>query len=289
MKDLYDSNDKYEKLNHETELENNFESKENLDINNIQSPSLNKKENSDCNINKNDKSENSLSHDNDNKLKKQESSKSTILQSDSKLNIIQQIKNYIPLSRNKRYFIFWILLASSFFSNFDHGAIPAATQEIAKDLDLNSTEIGEFGSLVYFGAATGAVFVSFFINLLNRRILVGFSFFLSGVFLLTFSLVKNVWYLFINRFFVGFCQSMLTIYIPIWIDTYAPRSYKTIFLSLFQLSSPIGLMLGYLLTQLVKEKYSVSFISFYYIKLFYILLYLVVIYFHNPICRSFHF
>jgi hypothetical protein len=38
------------------------------------------------------------------------------------------------------------------------------------------------------------------------------------------------------------------IYSPVWVDQYAPRNRKTLFMAIQQVASPLGLVLGYALT-----------------------------------------
>ena len=165
----------------------------------------------------------------------------------------------IHIPRSKRICLYWVLIITSLLLNTDHGTIPAAIEEIQSDLKLDKVQIGTFGSSVYIGTAVGALFLSFFINKVNRRYMVAFNFFLSGVLIFSFTLFTKYWALFTNRLLVGFCQSLISIYIPVWIDQFAPLNYKTIFLAIFQVSSLIGILIGYVITILVKEKYGVSF------------------------------
>lgn len=171
------------------------------------------------------------------------------------------IGEVIQLSRVKRIVLFWILIVTSLLLNTDHGTIPAAIEEIQKDLDLNKKQVGTFGSSVYIGTAVGALFLSFFINKMNRRYMVAISFFFSGVLIFVFTYISDYWLLFINRFFVGFSQSLISIYIPVWIDQFINTNRKTIFMAIFQLSSLIGILIGYILTVIVKDSYKVSFLK----------------------------
>ena len=45
--------------------------------------------------------------------------------------------------------------------NFDHGAMPAATKSLELTLDLNATQLGWLGSLVFIGLFFGSVAGSF--------------------------------------------------------------------------------------------------------------------------------
>lgn len=170
---------------------------------------------------------------------------------------LKKISYTILIKRSKRITLFWVLMITSLFLNTDHGTIPAAIEEIENDLHIKKTLVGTFGSLVYMGTAVGAMFLSFFINKINRKYMIAISFFLSGILIFSFTLANSLWFLFINRFLVGFAQALISIYIPVWIDQYSPNKFKTIFMAVFNISSAVGVMLGYLLTMLIKNKYNV--------------------------------
>jgi hypothetical protein len=177
---------------------------------------------------------------------------------------LKKISYKVKINRKKRVLLFWVLMITSLFLNTDHGTIPAAIEEIEKDLKIDKTLVGTFGSLVYMGTAVGAMFLSFFINKINRKYMVAISFCLSGILIFSFTLAKSLWFLFVNRFLVGFSQSLISIYIPVWIDQYSPIKFKTIFMAVFNISSAVGVMLGYLLTMLIKNKYNVRIYVFNY-------------------------
>jgi hypothetical protein len=183
-----------------------------------------------------------------------------IVESNDKLNInhTASLKKGLFISKKSRNYLFVLLIFTSIFVNLDHGTIPAATEELEKSLNIDKTTIGTFGSLVFIGTAAGALYYIFLVNKINRKLNLAISFFLSGVLLCLFTFVKNVPFLFFNRLVVGFFQSMVSIYIPIWIDQYSPSNRKTFYMAVFQLSSPFGLICGYILTSLIKDKHSVS-------------------------------
>ena len=56
---------------------------------------------------------------------------------------------------------------------------------------------------------------------------------------------NNFFYLWISRTLVGFFQTFWCIYIPVWIDMFAPIQKKTIWLTLTQLAVPLGIVIGY--------------------------------------------
>jgi len=140
----------------------------------------------------------------------------------------------------------------------DHGTIPASSNEIKQDFNINETELGSFGSLVYMGKLLGALILSKVIDIVNRKLLLLFT--LLFICLLTFSFISfyNIWFLLFNRILIGFGQVFITVYFPVWIDQYGHKEWKTAMMSVFNLTSPLGVMFGYILTMIVKEDFSVS-------------------------------
>lgn len=158
------------------------------------------------------------------------------------------------LPKWKRYLIFCLLLSINLFINMDDGTIPAATTQIEKKLHMDSDGIGLFGTLVYVGALVGSFLSLNIINRLSRKWILVIYIILCGAGLLSFTKVKNIGFLMFNRFCNGIFQSFITIYLPIWIDQFGPRSRKTVMMSLHQVSSPLGFILGYIMTSLISSR-----------------------------------
>lgn len=156
-------------------------------------------------------------------------------------------------SRKNRMYLFISLFLASLSINFDHGIIPAAIEEIGKSYGLEKDQIGFFGGLVYGGTAAGALLLSFIINKINRRKMIIFALLANGVLVWLFTLSSNFYYLSLNRFITGFIQALISIYIPVWIDQFGQSNLKTVFMTLFQLSSVSGLMIGYIMTMQMKQ------------------------------------
>jgi len=74
------------------------------------------------------------------------------------------------------------------------------------------------------------------------------SLFICGIALVAFTLTKVYMALAISRFVVGVCQIFICIYFPVWVDTFALESQKTVWLSTLLLAPPLGVMGGYGLT-----------------------------------------
>ena len=60
-----------------------------------------------------------------------------------------------------------------------------------------------------------------------------------------------------SRFLTGFFQVFISIYWPVWTDAFSPSdSKKTAWMSAFLLSSPLGVLFGYVLTTQLIQHYS---------------------------------
>ena len=46
---------------------------------------------------------------------------------------------------------------------------------------------------------------------------------------------------------------------PVWIDQFGPRNMKTVMMSVFNLTSALGVVIGFILTMIIKIDLNVSF------------------------------
>ena len=76
------------------------------------------------------------------------------LKSENSVNNPNAHKEYY-LSRKVRWFMFIVFIFLTLLMNMDHGTIPAATDDIRKDLKIGDDTLGLFGSLVFFGNLIG--------------------------------------------------------------------------------------------------------------------------------------
>ena len=116
--------------------------------------------------------------------------------------------------------------------NIDHGAIPAAVYEIKRDLGIGQTEIGLLGSLVYVGLTFGSVVSGWVFNILNAKYVISIALLCNIGALVMFPLFDNFYLLALSRILVGVFQVFSCIYIPVWIDHFAPKTSKTMMLTL---------------------------------------------------------
>ena len=116
-------------------------------------------------------------------------------------------------------------------------------------LDINKAEFGILGSIVYAGLTVGASIATV---VFEKKYLIKPALFLSlllnagAVFL--FGISRNFLHDAGLRFMIGFFQVFSCIYMPVWTDSFANEKQKAVWLTFLILASPLGVIIGYLMT-----------------------------------------
>lgn len=152
-----------------------------------------------------------------------------------------------PFGKFMRKLIFVLLFFINMFSNFDHGAIPAATRTLKTQLRIQNFELGMLGSLIYLGLVLGALCASVLFKNYSAKWIVCFALIMSSLFLYLFTCSKNLLLLSLTRIGCGFFQVFGLIYFPVWVDEYGVKELRTYWLAFLQLGVPLGTMVGYLM------------------------------------------
>ena len=144
------------------------------------------------------------------------------------------------------FYLYLVTLFTYLFCHIDLGVLASSNEAAKKYLgDISESDIGLVASALYIGNIIGSlVCPSLFANMKAKHILV-ISAVMNGLCCGIFVLVSNYWIVFASRVLVGFFEVMFIIYIPVWIDTHAPPSSQTMWISFFFLTVPLGLILGY--------------------------------------------
>lgn len=134
--------------------------------------------------------------------------------------------------------------------NLDHGILPACTNEMKEQFDMDETELGIMGSIVYLGIVLMGLFAGRLYQHFNSKLLT-----LGALVFLEFTLILFVFSdhkvtAYISRFFTGVCQVFLLVYYPIWIDKFGGLK-KTTWLTLLQICVPVGIFMGYGMTAVI--------------------------------------
>ena len=168
---------------------------------------------------------------------------------DSKLekNSEEESKAPITLSRKMRWIVYFILLYISIIMELDQGVLSSTTDSLSKDMELNDSQLGGLGSMIFLGKSIGCLIFFTLINKLNRKYMLLVTSFLTVLSLILTTQTKNLALLYLCRIVVGLAQSYLGIYSPVWADQFGIHKYKSIILSLQHLSSSLGYLFGYVM------------------------------------------
>ena len=153
----------------------------------------------------------------------------------------------VRLSHYYRLFLFFIMASIEGVMNIANGLLSSATKEVKESLNMNDAKFGSFGT----ANSLGRIMSSTLFGMLNQKIsrkwstTLGIGF--HAIFILCFHITNNANILIFVRGLHGFTQMPPSIYVPVWIDQYAIRSYRTVQLTTVQLSQTIGKCIGYLL------------------------------------------
>lgn len=155
------------------------------------------------------------------------------------------------MNRKIRWILFFIFVIINLLMNFDHGTIPAATEQIRNHLFLSDSELGIFGSLVFIGVIIGSLISMTIINLFNRKYILMICLILCGLSLFIFTRTKSYILLCIDRVVIGIFQAFISIYLPLWCEQFGVEAKKTMMMALIQVAPPLGVLVGYIVTTIL--------------------------------------
>jgi MFS family permease len=143
----------------------------------------------------------------------------------------------------------WMFLAICFLqvlANFDNGVLPSVLGAIQSEYNLDFSQLGLLGALVYVGLVASCPISGYLLTQCGspRLVLVG-SVALNAGALFLFAAAPEPVYLLVARALIGLSQAPIFIYAPVWVDDFAPPQRMTLWISLLQANVAIGIMLGY--------------------------------------------
>ena len=151
----------------------------------------------------------------------------------------------ITLSRKVRWIVFAILIYAGVVMELDQGALSSTTDSLAKDMELNDSQLGGLGSMIFLGKSFGCLVFFSLINKINRKYMVLITSFLLVLSLILTTQTKNLVLLYLCRIIAGFAQCYTGVYFPVWNDQFGIHKYKSIILTCYHLSSSFGYLFGY--------------------------------------------
>ena len=160
----------------------------------------------------------------------------------------------VLLSRSYRLIAFFVMVTIEMAINVSSGVLSAASKTIKKQYTMLDVEFGYFGLAQGIGRTFGSIFYTVMVNQISAKWLGGAFSIVKGFVLAAFELTQSKWVLICLRGVIGFVHMPPSTYIPIWIDQYGLRNWKTVQMSFLQALVPVGKVLGFVLVNLFGEE-----------------------------------
>lgn len=168
----------------------------------------------------------------------------------SVLTKAERRERYMQKTRAEAGYLFKYLILTQIIVYLEAGSIPCLLDQLSVSLDLNATQQGALGGVVYLALSAASPLCAFFLHRFNPRMVLGLSLLCNNVAVLMLALTPTGYafsanMLILARAAVGFTQAFPCIYTPLWVDEYAPREKVAGWMSYLQGSVPMGVMFGY--------------------------------------------
>ena len=165
----------------------------------------------------------------------------------------EQKSEPVLLNRYYRFICYLIMVTTEMAMNVSSGVLSAASRAIKKQYSMKDVEFGYFGLAQGIGRTLGNIFYTLLVNQISAKWFGGVFTIVKGLVLASFSLTQSKWVLIFLRGLIGFMHMQPSTYIPLWIDQYGFRKYKTVQLSFLQALVPVGKVLGFVFVNIFTE------------------------------------
>ena len=159
----------------------------------------------------------------------------------------------VLLNRKYRFACYLIMVTTEMAMNVSSGVLSAASRAIKRQYTMKDVEFGYFGLAQGIGRTLGNIFYTILVNQISAKWFGGVFTIIKGLVLASFSLTQSKWILIFLRGLIGFMHMQPSTYIPLWIDQYGFRKYKTVQLSFLQALVPVGKVLGFIFVNIFTE------------------------------------
>ncbi|MCQ2820248.1 MAG: hypothetical protein MJ252_23530 [archaeon] len=160
----------------------------------------------------------------------------------------------VRLSRVVRFIIFMVLVTLSIVMSGDNGIVSSCSEEIKRDLKLNDKEYGLFGSLPGTGRIFGSVIFMFILSIFdNRKYITLVALCINGSMFYAYYFTTNKYILYGVRMTIGVVRIYPFIFNDMWVNQYGIQKLKTMMITAFKITSPLGQTFGYTVGSLIPE------------------------------------
>ena len=153
-------------------------------------------------------------------------------------------KNVVYLSRYVRMILFFLLLIFSVIIDLDSGIIVSSYKSFTQDLGISDMQYGTLSSITTVGEIIGLLFYMSIINKNHRKFILVTTSFFHGIGLFGYLINSNFYYISILNFFISVCKAFINVYMPVWIDQFGIKKYKTILLTILYMAISVGMIIG---------------------------------------------
>ena len=153
-------------------------------------------------------------------------------------------KNVVYLSRYIRMLLFVLLLIFSVIIDLDSGIIVSSYKSFTHDLNMSDIQFGTLSSITTVGEIIGLLFYMSIINKNHRKFILVTTSLLHGIGLFGYLINSNFYYISILNFLISVCKAFINVYMPVWIDQFGIKKYKTLLLTILYMAISIGMILG---------------------------------------------
>ena len=153
-------------------------------------------------------------------------------------------KPKIYLSRSIRMILFFLLLFFTVIVDLDAGIIVSCYKSFIHDLNMSDLQYGSLNSITTIGKIIALLFYMIIINKNHRKFIIVFTAFLHGLFFYGYYINDNYYYISTLNFFISFCKVFVLIYMPVWIEQFGIKKYKTLLLTIVYMVTSYGRIVG---------------------------------------------
>ena len=153
-------------------------------------------------------------------------------------------KIFVYLSRYVRMILFFLLLIFSVIIDLDSGIIVSSYKSFTEDMQMSDIQFGTISSIINAGEIIGLLIYMPIINKNHRKFIVVITSFLHGLGFFAYFISSNFYYIAILNFLISICKAFINVYIPVWIDQFGIKKYKTLLLTILYMAISIGMIVG---------------------------------------------
>ncbi|CAD2218427.1 transporter protein [Angomonas deanei] len=151
----------------------------------------------------------------------------------------------LSLLKRNMYLFIWLKAIGSYDSGA-FSAVLAVENGMSDSLGLSTLDKGNLAASVFLGNIIGCPVAGHLFGSYNEQNVLNASLIAHTVATFLFAFFPGYYYCVFFRFFIGFTLAFIVVYTPVWVDHFAPRDKKSIWMASHNAGVPLGIMFGYL-------------------------------------------